>query len=311
MSELSILCTCPPMIGGIDRVRDEFARRGARVIIPEFAQILSEDELVGLVPQHDGWIIGDDPATARVFAAGRAGKLRAAVKWGVGTDNVDFKGAEAAGLDVANTPGMFGEEVSDVAIAYLIGLARGLFAIDRGVRAGGWPKPSGISLAGKTVALAGYGNIGRTTARKLLAFGMKVIVHDPGCWPEPVPGLVGRGWPEGLGEADFVVLTCALTASNRRMVNAETIALMKPGVRIVNVSRGPLIDEAALAGALRSGHVAAAALDVFEEEPLPPDNPLRGFEQCVFGSHNGSNTREAVDRTSLRAIELLFLRLGK
>ncbi len=92
---LRVLCTCPPMIGGIDRLRDEFARRGAEVVCPEFRQVMSEDELVALVPQFDGWIIGDDPATARVFEAGVRGKLHAAVKWGVGTDNVDFAGAKS------------------------------------------------------------------------------------------------------------------------------------------------------------------------------------------------------------------------
>jgi D-3-phosphoglycerate dehydrogenase len=306
---LRILLTCPPMIGAIDSLRDEFARRGAEVVCPEFRQTLSESELIDLVPQYDGWIIGDDPATAEVFAAGRAGKLRAAVKWGVGTDNVDCPGAEEAGFDVANTPGMFSEEVSDVAVAYLLGLARDLYAIDRGVRIGGWPKPSGSSLVGKTAALAGFGNIGRAAARKLLAFGMKVIAYDPYYQRDAALEVESATWPERLVEADFVVLTCALTQSSRHMVNAETLARMKPGVRIVNVGRGPLIDEPALIAALDSGHVASAALDVFEEEPLPETSPLRQFDRCIFGSHNSSNTKEAVHRTSLKAIEILFQQL--
>jgi len=308
---LRILCTCPPMIGAIDSLREEFARRGAEVVCPKFRQTLSERELIDLVPGYDGWIIGDDPATAKVFAAGRAGKLQAAVKWGVGTDNVDFPGAKAAGFEVANTPGMFSEEVSDVAVAYLLGLARDLFVIDRGVRAGQWPKPSGSSLSGKVVALAGFGNIGRATARKLLAFGMKVIAYDPYFQPDPALDVENAAWPERLAEADFVVLTCALTESSRHMVNAETLARMKPDVRIINVGRGPLIDEQALLAALQSGHVASAALEVFEEEPLPEASPLRGFDRCIFGSHNSSNTKEAVHRTSLKAIEILFQQLEK
>jgi D-3-phosphoglycerate dehydrogenase len=308
---MKILLTCPPMIGAIDSLRKEFARRSAEVFIPEFRQTLSESELIALVPQYDGWIIGDDPATTTVFAAGRAGRLRAAVKWGVGTDNVDFTGAKAAGFDVANTPGMFSEEVSDVAVAYLLALARDLFVIDRGVRGGLWPKPSGSSLSGKTVALAGFGNIGRATARKLLAFGMKVIAYDPYFQPDPALDVENATWPERLAEVDFVVLTCALTDSSRHMLNTETLARMKPGVRIINVGRGPLIDEPALIAALESGHVASAALDVFEEEPLPEASPLRGFDRCIFGAHNSSNTKEAVHRTSLRAIEILFQQLEK
>jgi D-3-phosphoglycerate dehydrogenase len=304
-----ILCTCPPMIGAIASLESECTQHGASVHCPPFRQTLTVSELLKLVPQYDGWIIGDDPATAEVFAAGRAGQLKAAVKWGVGTDNVDFAGAKASGYEVKNTPGMFGEEVSDVALGYLISLARELHVIDRGVRADTWPKPSGLSLTGKTVALVGFGNIGRAAARKMLAFGMRVIAYDPFYQADPALSVENASWPERLGEADFLVLTCALTPSSRHMVNAETLSLMKPGARLINVGRGPLVDEKALIEALENGHLHSAALDVFEEEPLPADSPLRRHERCLFGSHNSSNTREAVHRTSLKAIELLFDRL--
>jgi D-3-phosphoglycerate dehydrogenase len=297
------------MIGAIASLESEFQKRGATVFCPRFTQTLTVSKLLELVPQYGGWIIGDDPATAEVFAAGRAGNLKAVVKWGVGTDNVDFVGASSHGYDVKNTPGMFGEEVSDVALGYLLSLARELHVIDRGVRSGSWPKPSGLSLTGKTVALAGFGNIGRATARKLLAFGMRVIAYDPFFTPDPALPVENAHWPARLNEADFVVLTCALTPTSRHMLNAETLAMLKPGTRIVNVGRGPLIHEAALVNALQSGHVHSAALDVFEEEPLPAESPLRSHERCLFGSHNSSNTIEAVHRTSLKAIELLFERL--
>jgi D-3-phosphoglycerate dehydrogenase len=113
-----------------------------------------------------------------------------------------------------------------------------------------------------------------------------------------------------VGEADFIVLTCALTRENHHMLNGSVLAGASRGVRVVNVARGPLIDEAALVAALRSGQVGAAALDVFEEEPLPSESPLRQFEQCVLGSHNGSNTVDGVRRASERAMELLFGFLG-
>jgi len=303
---LTILCTCPPMIGAIASLKSEFEEYGATVFCPNFSQTLTVPELLKLVPQYDGWIIGDDPATAEVFAAGRAGCLKAVVKWGVGTDNVDFAGAAAHGYEVKNTPGMFGEDVSDVALGYLLSLVRELHVIDRGVRSGSWPKPSGLSLTGKTVALAGFGNIGRATARKLLAFGLRVIVYDPYYTHDPTLAVENAEWPARLGEADFVVLTCALTPSSRHMLNADTLGLLKPGIRIVNVGRGPLIDEGALVTALQSGHVHSAALDVFEEEPLNPQSSLRKFDHCIFGSHNSSNTVEAVHRTSVRALELLF-----
>ena len=266
---------------------------------------------MSLVPEFEGWIIGDDPATRAVFQAGKNGKLRAAVKWGVGVDNVDLAAARELGLPITNTPGMFGTEVADVAIGYVIALARHTFAIDRGVRAGEWPKPVGTSLAGKTVALVGFGDIGRNTARRLLVCGMNVLVYDPFYKAvEGIAPITAEQWPNRLNEADFIVLSCALTRENRHLLNNASLALCKNGVRIVSVSRGPLIDETALVTALQTGRVAGAALEVAETEPLPAASPLRQFPQCIFGSHNASNTLEAVIRTSERAISELFTFLG-
>lgn len=297
------------MIRAIDSLKEEFARRGAEVVCPEFRQTLAVGELLKLVPQHDGWIIGDDPATAEVFRAGKDGRLRAAVKWGAGTDSVDFAGAAECGFSVVNTPGTFGEEVSDVAIAYLIGLARNLFFVDREVRNGKWPKPPGTSLQGKTVGVVGYGHIGRATARKLNALGMTVVVYDPIVSPASVEGATLAQWPEQLGELDFLVLACSLTDKNKHMLDAKAFDRMRCGIRIINVSRGGLINQAALRHALDSGCVAGAALEVFEEEPPRTDDTLLRHPRCIFGSHNSSNTSEAVLRTSLTAIELLFERL--
>src|SRR5262249_22149900 len=115
-----VLITCPPMIQSFDLVRPRFHESNRSVHIPSVQQTLSVQELLDLVPDCDGWIIGDDPATKEVFAAGKAGRLRAAVKWGVGLDNVDREGADELGIPVANTPGMFGNEVADIALGYLI-----------------------------------------------------------------------------------------------------------------------------------------------------------------------------------------------
>jgi len=309
---MKILVTCPPMLRQLDLLEAEFARRGWTATAPDIIQTLSVAELCRLVPEHDGWIIGDDPANAEVITAASAGNLKAAVKWGVGTDNVDFPAFEAAGIPVTNTPGMFGNEVADIALGYLIGLARRTFEIHVDVLKGGWPKPTGTSLQEKTVGLAGYGDIGRQLATRLLACGMDVVVYDPAVDPDAFgenSKLKLGSWPDGISECDFLCFTCALTPSSFHMLNDETLRETKPGVRIVNVARGPLIDEAALISGLESGHVAAAALDVFEEEPLTDHSPLRAFPQNVFGSHNASNTLEAVLRTSHAAIALLEARL--
>jgi D-3-phosphoglycerate dehydrogenase len=291
----------------IDRFRLEFATRKADLVLPEIVQTLTEDQLVELLPTVDGWIAGDDPASRRVLAAGVAGKLRAVVKWGIGVDNVDFQAARSLGLPVTNTPGMFGKEVADLAMGYIIALARRTFEIDRGVRNGGWPKPVGISLSGKRVALVGYGDIGRNVARRLAAADMRITVYDPAFTGQNLgPDVEALEWPIGVESADFLVITCALTKTNRHMVDRAVFDRTKAGLRVVNVARGPLIAEQALVAALQSGKVASAALDVFEEEPLPAQSLLRTYEQCIFGSHNGSNTAEGVERTSFKAIELLF-----
>ncbi len=295
------------MLGMIDEFRTLFAERGVALTPAKVVQTLSEDELCALLPGFDGWIIGDDPATRRVFEAGFAGRLRAAVKWGIGVDNVDFAACRELGIPISNCPHMFGGEVADVAMSYITALARETFAIDRGVRAGGWPKPRGISLAGKTLALVGLGDIGRQLARRARAADLHVIGYDPfhtGPLPE---GVERAAWFQRLEEAHFIAITCALTPANRHMLGAAALARARPGVRVVNVARGPLIDEAALVAALQSGQVHSAALDVFEVEPLPADAPLRALpDRTLFGSHNGSNTEDAVRRCSVLAIDTLL-----
>lgn len=304
---MKILVTCPPMLRMIDSFRPLFEKNGATVTAPDVVQTLSVKELMQLVPQHNGWIIGDDPATREVFEAGKAGKLKAAVKWGIGVDNVDFAACKDLGIPITNTPNMFGGEVADIAVGYVIALARQTFDIDRGVRAGEWPKPRGISLSGKTVALVGYGDIGKNTAKRLIAADMKIIAYDPFAPDDSALPQVQRAtWPKRINEADFIVINCALTPSSHHMINAKTLAQCKPGVRVVNVGRGPIIDEPALEAALQSGHVFSAALDVFENEPLPMHSKLRNHARCVLGSHNASNTADAVMRTSQIAIQNLI-----
>ncbi|MBR9920923.1 MAG: phosphoglycerate dehydrogenase [Bacteroidetes bacterium] len=302
---MRILVTCPPMLGQIDTFRPIFEEKGLELLAPKVVQTLSEEELEAILPGVDGWIIGDDPATERVFKAGKAGKLKAAVKWGIGTDNVDFEACKRLGIPIINTPNMFGREVADIALHYLIGLARHTYEIDRGVREGNWPKPAGISIYGRTAGLIGFGDIGRALAARMYALGLDVQVYDPYSRDENLP-YTFQDFPNGLEEADFLVITCALTPETKGMVNTESLAHMKKGIRIVNVSRGGVVNESDLIDALKSGQVHAAALDVFEEEPLPAASPLRAMPQCVFGTHNSSNTVDAVKRASMEAIHRLF-----
>jgi len=307
-SPIAVLITCPPMLNRIEEFRPIFSSKNIELVTPRVVQVLSEEELLELVPNVDAWIIGDDSATQEVFAAGKKGRLKCAVKWGVGVDNVDFEACKQLDIPIANTPGMFGGEVADLAMAYLLGLARHSYIIDKAVKKGEWIKPSAMSVAGKNVFVAGLGDIGRSVIKRLKGFDVNIYAYDP--FADYTAGEIGAReilkFPEKLEEADFLVLCCALTASSRHMINAKSIACMKTGIYLINVARGGLVDEPALAEGLRSGRIAAAALDVFEMEPLRMDSPLRAFDECIFGTHNGSNTAEAVRRASYRAIEILF-----
>lgn len=295
------------MLGMIDEFIPFAAQQGFELIPAKVTQTLSEDELEALVPYVDGWIIGDDPATRRVFTAGKAGMLKAAVKWGIGVDNVDFAACRELKISITNTPLMFGAEVADVALSYVIGLARQLYFIDREIRSNaGWPKPAGVSLEGKHVGVIGLGDIGRNVAKRLLACAMNVTAYDPGVKGDVGLDIARASWPEEIEKMDFIVFTCSLNQKNRHMLNTGILQKTKRGVFIINVARGQLIDESALISSLQSEDVQAVALDVFDQEPLPLTSPLREMPQCIFGSHNGSNTKDAVRRASYEAMSKLF-----
>ncbi len=302
----NVLVSCPPMLSMLDDFVEPARQYGLELVRANVTQKMTEAELIRELPKYDGWIIGDDPASKDVLAAGESGQLKAAVKWGVGVDNVDFAACQALGLPISNTPNMFGAEVAEVAICYLLGLARQTFMIDREIRNCGWPKPVGMSIAGKRVGVVGFGDIGYHTVKRLAGFDVQATVYDPG-----KPGNQGfrfverKEFPDGLEELDFLIFTCELNKHNIHMLNANTIPRLKPGVHVVNVARGSLIDEQALIEGLVSGHIAAVALDVFEHEPMLENSPLRDMPQCILGSHNASNTREAVCRATDEALRKL------
>ena len=306
-----ILVTCPPMLKQISYFKDKFLEMGFDVTTPDVVQTLSVKELLDIVPEHDGWIIGDDPATREVFEAGKLGKLQAAVKWGIGTDNVDFDACKDLNIPIINTPGMFGEEVADLAMCYILGLARDAFFIDREVRKGHWPKPTGISLQEKTLGIIGLGDIGKNIAKRANAHGLKVLGWDPNINSLPDYIELKSKWPLGIEECDFLVFACALNDSTYHLLSKSILIHLKPGVKVVNISRGRLIDENALLDGLASGIISSAALDVFEEEPLSKSHKIINYPNCILGSHNGSNTTEAVLRASTESISILENMLSK
>ena len=319
---MNILVTCPPMIKMIKNYDHLFNEKGLNYFCPKFTQVMTEEELMDILPNYDGWIIGDDPATKRVFEAGYKGKLKAAVKWGVGVDNVDFEACKNLNIPITNIPNVFGEEVSDVAIGMLLNLTRKLHEINNETQKGGWFKPAGNSLTGKKVCLIGFGDIGRSTARKLLAFNLEVFVSDPGfekvnnkinCKYNPniiVPNTLNdvhiTNLENALEKADFIFVTCSLNKHTHHLVNKNNIIKCKRGVKIINVARGPVVKESDVCQLLENNFISAVGFDVFEIEPLPKESKLRNFPQNFFGSHNGSNTIEGVNRTSEIAINKIY-----
>lgn len=302
-----ILLTCPPMIGMVEAFSKDFENVNFDVTVPKFTQEMSEDTLCDIIGDYDGWIIGDDPASRRVVEAGVKGRLKACMRWGVGTNNVDFEAFKEFSIPIENTPGVFGREVADLACHYVTALARDTFTIDRKVKQGEWFKPIGQSLWNARVLIVGFGDIGQNLAKRLLAHDMEVWFYDPHVEKSEIaPGCSKVTWPDALAHADYVVFTAPLNDNTYHMLNEENIALVKNGIKLVNVGRGPLVSEVALVKGLREGYISAAALDVFEVEPYSPRTHLsleQFSDRLIFGSHNGSNTKQAVEYVSRRCIK--------
>ncbi|MGB3534798.1 MAG: phosphoglycerate dehydrogenase [Microcoleaceae cyanobacterium] len=307
----NVLVTCPHLQKTIDLYRQPLAEKGISVEVPQMVQQLSEAELLEIIDQFDGVIAGDDPFTAKVLEKGK--RLKIVAKWGIGVDGIDLEAAKKLGIPVVNTPGAFPDEVADVALGYIILLARQLHKMDQSVRNGGWLQIPGMTLRGKTLGVIGVGSIGRAVVQRGLAVGMSTVGYDVMPISEEFKaetGIKQLSLEELLQESDFIVLCCNLTAENHHLLSHKQFEMMKSGVQIVNVARGPLIDEKALIAALDAGKVGGAALDVFEVEPLPMESPLRQFDQCIFGTHNSSHTKEAVMRVNELAINNLLKGLG-
>ena len=304
-----VLVTAPPVVNQAERYLPLFIQFGIAPVFLSSEQQVSKAKLISEVGKFDGWILGDEICDRQVLESGIDGKLKAAIRWGAGFDNVDAEAARELNFPIENTPGTFANEVADMALGYLISLARHIPQVNQGIFDGGWIKPVGSSLAGKTAGIVGLGVIGQAIVKRLSVLGMNLIGYDPFAKYDHGGTVSLKNWPEGLAELDYLILACPLTSENTKMVNHNSLSMMKTGCKIINVARGGLIDEKALIDALEAKKVAAAALDVFESEPLG-DSRLLGFKQNVYGSHNASNTVEAVDRTTAIAVEKLAKLLG-
>jgi (S)-sulfolactate dehydrogenase len=235
----------------------------------------------------------------------RAARLRVVGRLGVGLDNIDVEACTARGLVVIPATGANAQAVAEYVIATAMLLLRGAYGATSDVAAGTWPRPAlsnGRELAGKTLGLIGFGGIGRLTGGLARALGMTVVAHDP-----QVPGdsrvwrdeaAVPRGLDALVAEADVVSLHVPLIDGTRHLIDSARLARMKPDAILVNTSRGGVVDEHALAAALRAGRLGGAALDVFEHEPLPARSPLADCPNLLLSPHIAGVTRESNERVS-------------
>ncbi|WP_309621921.1 phosphoglycerate dehydrogenase [Novosphingobium sp.] len=265
----------------------------------------SPEQLIARIGDYDGLAIrSSTKVTKAVLDAAK--NLKVVGRAGIGVDNVDIPAASAQGVVVMNTP--FGNSITTAehAIALIFALARQIPEANAQTQAGKWPKNDfmGVEVTGKTLGLIGAGNIGSIVASRALGLRMKVVAFDPFLSPERAVelGIEKVELDDLLARADFITLHTPLTDQTRNILSAENLAKTKKGVRIVNCARGGLIDEAALKAGLDSGHIAGAALDVFQTEPAK-DSPLFGTPGFICTPHLGASTNEAQVNVALQVAE--------
>jgi D-3-phosphoglycerate dehydrogenase len=266
---------------------------------------LTKDELEKIIANYDGLAVRSaTKVTPKVIAA--ADRLKVIGRAGIGVDNIDVKAATAKGIIVMNTP--FGNSITTAehAISLMLSLARQIPAADSSTQAGKWEKSKflGVELYGKTLGLIGCGNVGAIVADRAIGLKMKAIAYDPFLSEERAVqlGVEKVDLDQLFRRADFITLHTPLTDKTRNILSADAIAKCRKGVRIVNCARGGLVDETALAEALRSGHVAGAAFDVFESEPAK-ENVLFGIDGMICTPHLGASTTEAQEKVALQVAE--------
>ena len=257
---------------------------------------LNKEELLAIMPEYDALIIrSGTQADADLLAAGK--KLKVVGRAGIGVDNIDISAATVQGIVVMNTPGSNSVATAEQTMTLMLAISRHTVPAHNSLAAGEWNRSqyAGVELYGKVLGIVGFGRIGRLVAERAKAFGMTVLAHDPYVKAEDAAtlGVPMVNLERLYSQADYLTLHTAVTPKTTRMINYPAIKKMKKEVIIINVARGKLIDETALAEALQEGHVKAAALDVYSSEPPAGDNPLLNLPNVLHTPHLGASTVEA------------------
>ena len=280
---------------------DELSRDGALDVVVQTN--LGAAKLLEIIPEFSALVVrSQTKVTAEILNAGS--KLRVVGRAGVGVDNVDVETATRRGIIVLNAPGGNTVSTAEHAFSLLLCVARRIPPAEASVRAGNWDRKNfeGVELYNKTLGVIGMGRIGSELSRRAIAFGMRVVAYDPYLSATRARSLqveLVDELDDLLASADFISLHTPLTAETHHLVDLARLRKTKRGVRIINCARGGLIDETALAAALQDRHLAGAALDVFETEPLPADSPLRSAPNLVLTPHLGASTAEAQESVGI------------
>ena len=285
-------------------VADRISEHGVKLLAEPGWQVVqpAAAALVAELAEADALVVRSATRVTEELLS-HARRLRVVGRAGVGVDNIDLEAATRRGVLVMNTPGGNAPSVAEHALALMLSMARSIPQLNASMHAGKWEKPAaaGAELRGKTLGLVGLGRVGGEVARRARALEMRVLAYDPYLSADRAAewGAELVALPELLAQADYLSLHTALSPSTERMINAQTLAQMKKGARLVNTARGELLDEAALAQALESKHLAGAALDVFAQEP-PRNSPLLQMPNVIATPHVGGSTAEAQEEVGVQ-----------
>lgn len=306
--ENRVLVTTQMMIHDQDRFYSWLKELGYEADFILNDQFLTESNCLEIEPIYCGWIAGDDEITSKVIDH-FCPKLKIISKWGTGIDSIDKGYAGKKGLTIKNSPGAFKDAVGELAVGYLLALVRGVVDTHIAVVAGGWPKRQYKTLVDMKIGIVGMGAIGMGVAQRLTAFGCSLAYSDPGV---DNVGYEKLDLQTLFATSEAVILTCNLNSSTFHLVNEDLLEISKKGLFLINVSRGPIVDESALLRALESKRLSGVALDVYEEEPLPIQSKIKAFDNVILGSHNANNTECAVEYVHENTINQLrdFLKLN-
>jgi D-3-phosphoglycerate dehydrogenase len=302
-----ILITAPYLQPVLDQFQQLFAEKGAELCVPAVNERLSEQELLSLIGDVDGIICGDDSYTETVLRSARC--LKVLSKWGTGIDSINQDACQRLGIAVRNTPNAFSAPVADTVLGYILTFARNMLWTNEAMHAGRWEKLPGLALSETTLGIIGLGNIGQAVARRAIGFGMRILANDIANIPEEFLAATRTTLTSKetlLAESDFISLNCDLNPTSYHLISDPELALVKSTAVLINTARGAIVDEPAMVRALRAPHLGGAALDVFENEPLPLTSPLRAMPNVILAPHNANSSPTAYQRVHDNTIKQLF-----